>query len=193
MVDDDWSGYHDATRGAPPRDLLVRAAERLDQPGRVLDLGCGAGNDTRYLLSLGHQVTAVDAHRGTIDALSVLNEPNLTCMCGSFAEFPLEASTFDLVSAQLALPFNPPETFDAMFARLLTALAPDGYLACDLFGIDDAWNTPDSGMTFHTRAEVERLLMPLDVIELEEVREAVRLANGEEHQAHSFEIIAQRR
>jgi tellurite methyltransferase len=192
MVDDGWGDYHDATRGDPPRDLLIRAASRLDVIGRVLDLGCGAGNDTRHLLSLGHVVTAIDGHRGAIDALSALCEPRLTCICGTFVEAPFEPGTFDLVSAQLALPFNPPETFDAMFARLLTALAPGGYLACDLFGVDDAWNTPGSGMTFHTRAEVEHLLQPLDVIEMEELRETVRLASGENHEAHAFEIIARR-
>ena len=43
-----------------PSPWVVRWAPRLTRGGRVLDLACGGGRHARYLLSLGHDVTAVD-------------------------------------------------------------------------------------------------------------------------------------
>ncbi len=56
-----WDKHHRARRswGERATPLLVETAEPL-HPGTALDLGCGAGGDTRWLARHGWQVTAVD-------------------------------------------------------------------------------------------------------------------------------------
>jgi SAM-dependent methyltransferase len=187
-----WPAYIEATRKLPPRPLLVRAASLVRAFGNTLDLGSGAGIDTRYLLSLGFRVTAVDADPAAIASLAGIVDERLSIVQCTFDDFGFERNRYDLINAQLSLPFSPPSTFDAMFNRLLTSLAPGGILTGHLFGVNDAWNRPESGMTFHTAAEVHQLLADLESIELREVEVEVDLVNGERVHAHMFGIIARR-
>jgi tellurite methyltransferase len=186
-----WAGYYTATEGRPPREPLVRAVEFLGRPGDALDLGCGAGNDTRYLLERGFRVTAVDADPDSFAARQASVDPNLRTIRSTFGDLSFEPAGYDLISAQFALPFTPPEEFPTVFARIVRALRPGGIFTGDLFGNRDAWNVPGSGMTFHSRDEAERLLKSLQVLEFNEVEEEGPLATGELKQWHRFQIIAQ--
>jgi hypothetical protein len=127
-----------------------------------------------------------------VAALRALGDERLRVVQSTFADFAFAPDGYDLISAQLALPFNPPESFGAMFARLVGALRPGALFAGDFFGVRDGWNTPGTALSFHTAAEVERLLRGLKLREWREVEEEVHLASGEPHHAHAFQVIAQR-
>jgi len=187
-----WACYATAMRDRPPRPLLVRAAALLPAPGEALDLGCGAGNDTRYLLARGFRVTAVDANDAVVQRLAALADERLTVLRSTFANLEFVLNGYDLVSAQFSLPFNPPETFAAMFARLVGALRPGAIFAGHFFGVRDAWNRPGTALTFQTRAEAEALLQGLELVEFQEQEEVIHLGSGAPHRAHVFEIIARR-
>jgi trans-aconitate methyltransferase len=187
-----WAAYFEATRARPPRPLLVRAAGLVPVVGEALDLGFGAGNDTRYLLTQGFRVTAVDADPAAIASLASIADERLRVVQSTFADFGFEHNRYHLINAQLSLPFSPPSTFNLMFSCLLASLAPGGIFTGHLFGVNDAWNQPGSGMTFHTTAAVRHLLASLEPIELREDEQDVELVSGERHHAHAFEIIARR-
>ncbi len=187
-----WVGYYTATEGRPPREPLVRAVELLGRPGDALDLGCGAGNDTRYLLARGFRVTAVDADPDSFAARQASDIPNLRTVRSTFGDFSFDPAGYDLISAQFALPFTPPKEFPAVFDRIERALRPGGIFSGDLFGNRDGWNVPRSGMTFHTREEAERLLEGLELLEFHEVEEEGTLATGDMKQWHRFQMIARR-
>src|SRR5271165_3312113 len=115
MMTHDWGRFYNFTKDSPPWPLLVRAASLAPRNGQALDLGAGAGRDTRYLLGQGFQVTAVDADPRSVALLSALPPTNLRVVQSAFEDFPF--ATYDLISSQFALPFTPPDHFNEVIAR----------------------------------------------------------------------------
>jgi tellurite methyltransferase len=190
----DWGHCYTFTKDSAPSPLVLRAAALAPGRGRALDLGAGAGRDTRYLLAQGFQVTAVDAEPRSVAILSELPRDHLHVVQSTFAAFAFAAEApYDLISAQFALPFMPRDHFADMFARLKAALAPGGIFAGQFFGVHDQWNTPDRAMTFHTRAEAEALLSDLEVIDFTEEDADSSTADGSAKHWHVFHVLARRR
>ena len=70
--------------------------------GKALDLGCGAGNDSRFLKERGFEVTSVDSNETVRDFVPEV-------MISSFEDFHF-GDGYSLINAQYALPFcNPQE------------------------------------------------------------------------------------
>jgi SAM-dependent methyltransferase len=97
-----WTNFYNITKHHPHWELLERAASLFGQPGRVLDLGCGAGRDTRFLLAHGWSVTAVDCEAEAVALLAQLPGEHLRVMQSSFEDFDYGYEVYD----QFALPFN---------------------------------------------------------------------------------------
>jgi SAM-dependent methyltransferase len=56
----------DLTGAALRRRLQGWLAQTFPTPARILDLGCGIGSDSAFLLGLGHEVQALDASAGMV-------------------------------------------------------------------------------------------------------------------------------
>ena len=147
----DAERFYDLTRDSPPWPLLIRAVSLLGHPGHALDLGAGAGRDTRYLLEHGFQVTAVDADPHAVAILSSLRHAGLQVVHSTFEGFAFGTSTFDLINAQFSLPFVPPDRCRMVFARVKGALAAGGVFAGQFFGVHDAWRRALQTRARHAR------------------------------------------
>lgn len=170
-VDPIWDAYVAQHRGREPRPFVMRALELAGAPGPgsvATDLGCGAGSETFAMLRAGWDVTAIDSSPAALDATR-LDAPEgpgrLTLVQARLEDVTPPRS--GLIHASFALPFCPPEHFDSMWTRIVTALEPGGLLAVMLFGERDSW-AAEPDMTFHDSAAVERLTGPLEVIEIKE-------------------------
>jgi SAM-dependent methyltransferase len=188
----DWERFYRYTQDSPPWPLLMQAAALLPAGGRALDLGAGAGRDTRYLLTHGFEVTAVDADTASIPRLEALQNGHLRVVHSTFEAFAFEPQTYDLISAQFSLPFVPEPAFSAVFARLKAALRPGGIFAGQFFGMHDQWNTPGRQMTFVTREQADALVGGLDVLELREEEHDGQTADGSPKHWHAFHTLARR-
>lgn len=206
MTPPDWGSFYRFTQDSPPWPLLVRGAALAPSHGFALDLGAGAGRDTRYLLEQGFIVTAVDAEPQAVALLNALpharplpqlpqpTQAQLRVVQSAFEDFTFTPAAYDLISAQFALPFMPKGRFTEVFARLKAALAPGGIFAGQFFGVHDQWNTPDRAltMTFLTRAEAEILIRDLETIEFTEEDVDGHVADGSPKHWHVFHILARK-
>lgn len=96
-------------------------------PGSVLDLGCGGGGNTRWLLSQGREVVACDLSRNAVDA--VARDCGVEALCLDMREgLPFPDGRFGLVAADLSLHyFTEKETF-FILGEIARVLSPGGAL-----------------------------------------------------------------
>lgn len=216
----DWPAYFEAVAGKPPRETLVFALDRFDEEfghakdtggvrepcpchpdavGVALDLGCGEGRDTLEMLRRRWCVLAVDSHPEGIERLKakVPREVEGLVRTGveTFEEMPLPPGMFDLVNASFSIPHCRPADFPGIWERIRASIKPGGRFAGQLFGVNDEWARKPDGVTrtYHTRAEVERLLEGFDVEMLDEVERPGQNAFGAAKYWHVFHIVAKKR
>ena len=186
-----WREFVRITSAEPPWPRLVRAAGMFESPGEALDVGPGGGRDTRYLLSQGWRVTAVDASPSAAAALRRLpRQRNLQLVLSAIEDF--EPTSYDLVNAQFSLPFVAPAHFDATVRSLRDSVESGGILTATFFGKHDGWNVAGTELNFSTAADIERLFFGWELIELTEVDEDGHTADGAPKHWHIFHLIARR-
>jgi trans-aconitate methyltransferase len=185
-----WAAYNSRQAGRPVRDLCRRAMA-LAGPGAgrtAIDLGCGAGVETRALLDAGWRVLAIDGEPGTEARLLRTiggRHERLTVRTESFADLA-ELPPADLVYSGYALPYQTRESFDRLWARV-RATRP-GVLAVNIFGDRDAW-AGDETRAFLTAAEARDLAAGLRIAHWHEEDEVGPSFSGPKHW-HVFDLIA---
>jgi len=192
MTDFIWSDFYKRTKDHPHWSLLEKAVTLLGHKGYALDLGCGAGRDTRYLLAQGWYITAVDSDPNAIAIVSELAQERLRVIQSSFEDFVYEHEVYDVVSCQFSLPFNTRASFTNLFTRIKQSIKPGGIFTGQFFGIHDEWNTPERNMTFLPREQVDELLSDMTVREFSEEDKIGPTASGTLKHWHVFHVIAQK-
>ena len=199
-TEDTWSSYYKATANYPPRETLTKAleffdAEKSEHPRRAIDLGCGAGVDTRELLRRGWDVLAIDQQREAIESITASipaeAKERLQTQIASFEQIELVPCA--LINASYSLPFCPPAQFTAFWEKIVTALQVQGRFAGHLFGVRDTWASTSPDMTFHTSEQVNALLGSFEIEYLNENEEDGHTALGRSKHWHVFSVVARKR
>lgn len=187
-----WDQNYKISSGRPPREFLNRTLSRFQIAGLAIDLGCGAGVESIFLLQHGWQVFAIDQQESAVQKLRAssvtLNSVNhLETLVAPFETINLPSA--NLIWAGLSLPFCPPHEFETLWRKICSALLPGGRFAGDFFGPRHAWSS-QRDMTFHTK---EQILAPCTEFQLEyiveEEGEQMKATNMIQH-LHMFTVSA---
>ena len=105
---------------------------------KALDIGCGAGNDTIYLLNKDFKVAAIDSEPQVKDIiLSRINDnKNLELIIDDFSKTQLPNA--DLILANLSL-FFVKKDFNSLIERVLKNVNEQGFFAGNFLGNEDDW------------------------------------------------------
>ncbi|MFZ4575396.1 MAG: class I SAM-dependent methyltransferase [Phycisphaerales bacterium] len=197
----DWPAYFRAAADKPARETLLRALEALGPGGgrTAVDVGCGEGRDARELLRRGWRVVALDSHEGGLEMLRASVDPaerdRLTVRRVAMEAIPSDRTlpaAATLCNASFALPFCDPAAFPALWSWIVALLAPGAVFSGQLFGDRDDWAKVRPA-SHHTRSEVEKLLLPFDVLWCDEVDKVGDDAMGGVKRHHVYHIVAKRK
>ncbi|MEV4642844.1 class I SAM-dependent methyltransferase [Actinoplanes sp. NPDC049548] len=190
--DDHWIEFNGVQGGRPVRPLCL-AAMAAAGPGSsrtAIDLGCGAGVETKALLDAGWRVHAVD---GSPDTAAVVARTvggfhrRLTVDVRHYTDL-VDLPPADLVYAGYSLPYQDRTSFDRVWELVRKALRPGAVLAVNLFGENDSWaGTP--GQTYLSEADVRALLDGLEVRSFVEEDADGPAYSGPKHW-HVFDVLA---
>lgn len=153
-----------------------------------MDLGAGGLREARMLTSCGFDVCAVDTEPFTREVAPYAGISRF--FSTSFDKFPFPKHHFSLVNAMFALHLNPPDTYDAMFARMRRSLRPGGIYCGNFIGPKNENKGNPGEMTFHTAADISRLLGGMDILLFNELDEIAPSFQGFMKRWHTFEVIA---
>jgi membrane dipeptidase len=193
VLDQTWRpwGRYFAAAGDEPRPTLLDALARFSAPGLAVDLGCGTGRDTAELLRRGWRVIAIDREPEALERLHTLAGPDSAQLEARLARFEEAAwPACDLINSSFALPFCPPESFPAVWRRIVESLPPGGRFCGQLFGERDDW--AGSGVLVHTRAEIDELLAPFEVELLDVFDDEGTTVVGTRKHWHLYHLVARK-
>lgn len=117
--------YVAQTQAADMRALHEAFLARVAPGGRILDLGCGSGRDSKAFLARGYEVVAVDGAQALCArAAAYLGQE---VVCARFEDYQPEGS-FDGIWACASLLHLPAPEIARVLARLAPHLSRDGWL-----------------------------------------------------------------
>lgn len=192
----EWNQYQKITKGSEPRLLATYLKRYLNKEMSIIDIGCGAGIDSKYFLEQGYFVTAMDKETSAIEAIKLKLDDDiklkLDVIKGDFTnlQFPI----CDAIYASFSLPFCTPNEFNKLWVNVEQALRKNGIFAGIFFGVNDDWYKTEKHLTFHRRKELEGIFKEYDVKIFNE-NEYDGYCVGEEGNTvnkhwHIYEIIA---
>lgn len=117
------SSFIEGTQNASMVETLEEFIRYLPLKGRVLDLGCGSGRDSKYLLQHGFSVDAMDGSDELCQAAT--NFTGIQVKKMDFLDLN-EIQTYDGIWACASILHLPYQNFPLMFARIFQALRKNG-------------------------------------------------------------------
>jgi len=103
---------------------------------KVLDLGCGAGNNAKFFAEKGFSVFGIDGSKTAVQACKKMFKQHKlrgNFILGDFLEIPFENNFFDLVADRESLYANKPEDIKIIIKQVFNKLKPGGYFVSFMF------------------------------------------------------------
>ena len=185
--------YYDNTKDANPNYITKKFIELKTKPGNAIELGCGAGRDTVYLIENDWNVLAIDRE----DVKSRIEEKlpkeelkKFNFLKQKFENIELEKN--DLVVANFSLPFCNKNDFKKLWNKIGDSILKDGYFVVNFFGDNDEWKNTKEEITFLTKEQVIELFKNFEIIEFKEVEKDDLTGLGKMKHWHIFNVIAKK-
>lgn len=155
------SGEH--RRGAPS-PWIQRFADQIEPSGSVLDLACGSGRHSLFLLERGHPVSATD-----IDLAGVADLGEMAGL--ERVEADLENAAWPFAGRQFEAIIVANYLHRPLFPHILSALAPGGLLLYETFAAgNEAFGKPRNPDHLLKRGElISGILAGLTILAYEDL------------------------
>lgn len=183
-----WKKYQSDTYENKVNSLLIEFLDKY-KINTAIDLGCGCGNESVYLLKKDIKVVCIDSLLNKsyiLDRLGSDEVENVSFIESSFEEVNLPKT--DALMAFFSIPFCPPDKFDLLWDKIYECIEKDGYFVGQLFGNRDAWRHRKDINTFSIKT-AKKYLERYEVLKFEEVE---YVSENHNKKWHFYNIIAKK-
>ena len=163
------------------------------KPGKAIDIGCGAGRDTAFLIKNNWEVVAIDKE----DVLEYIDKKitkeeikRLKFIKGEFENVLLEKNK--LVVANNSIIFCSKKHFKNVWNNIVNSIEENGYFIGTFLGEKDSWKESRDKMKFFKKSEVLELFNEFQIIEFQEIEMDKETAIGEFKHWHIYAVIAKK-
>ena len=185
--------YYNNTKNIPPNYITQKFIKLKIKPTNAIELGCGAGRDTEYLIKNGWNVLAIDKEdvKAIITSrLSKEEQKNFKFSKQEFENMQLEKT--NLIVANFSLPFCNQKQFVKLWNKINESILKNGYFVGNFFGNNDEWKKQEEEMTFLTKEQVIELFKNFEIIDFKEVEKDCFNGLGIMKHRHIFNVIAKK-
>ena len=118
--------YYENTESALPNPMVKKFIDMNVDPTNAIDLGCGAGRDTIFLIKNGWNVLSIDRENTKDIISSKLDNEELKKFrfkCQSFEDIELEKT--NLLVSNFSIPFCDKEHFNNFLKKITDSILKD--------------------------------------------------------------------
>lgn len=115
--------FYENTKNAMPHENVKRLIEIENKKGNAIDLGCGAGRNTVFLIKNNWNVTAIDREdtRNIIESnLNIEELKRFKFICQDFKNIKLDKN--DLIVSNFSLPFCNKKIFNEFWNKIIDSI-----------------------------------------------------------------------
>ena len=142
-------------------ELHQKFLNYLPEKGSILDAGCGAGWDTKFFLSNGYFVTALDASVKLLELIET--HKKLTKIQCDFLNFNGE-TIFDGIWASFSLQHLPKNDFKTALKILKNSLSETGFLYIGIHeGNKEIRDTLGRYYSYYAESEIRKIILSLNL------------------------------
>ena len=128
--------YYENTQNALPHPMVKKIINMNSDSKDAIDLGCGTGRDTIYLIKNGWKVLSIDKENTSEIISSKLNNEELekfNFKCQEFENIELEKN--NLLVANFSIPFCNKDYFNDFWNKIANSILKERILCWELFWI----------------------------------------------------------
>lgn len=186
--------YYESTRDSIANKNVREFIGLKIKPGNAIELGCGAGRDTRFLLDNGWNVLAIDREDVSNMITKNLDKDKLNrfrFQKQNFEDLKLEYN--NLIVANFSLSFCNKDNFNEMWNKIKDSILPGEYFVGNFFGLNDEWAEIKYDMIFLSKENVLRLFSDFEIIDFKEVEKDMKTGLGEMKHWHIFDVVGRKK
>ena len=185
--------YYNNTKNIPPNYITQKFIKLKIKPTNAIELGCGAGRDTEYLIKNGWNVLAIDKeYVKSIITSRLSKEEQKNCKFSKQEFENLQLEKTNLIVANFSLPFCNQKQFEKLWNKINKSILKNGYFVGNFFGNNDEWKKQEEEMTFLTKEQVIELFKNFEIIDFKEVEKDCFNGLGIMKHRHIFNVIAKK-
>lgn len=188
--------------GKQPNELLQKIYNQLNAGANFLDLGCGQGRDSLFMLQKGFKVDAVDNVQEGINKIqnfiqiNSLPVDNINLFYSDIRNFNIAKNKYDIINAFNSLQFLPKKTALKIIEDIKYNIKNNGYVIISGFTVDDPLykKINNDKRCFFESQELRKIFSDFNIIKYKEdiIKDKGHPGSPEPHQHGVVKIIAQK-